>query len=553
MNAAIQTAWCDTLIRGLAEAGVVGFVVSPGSRSTPLAIAIARSGHRTQVIIDERSAGFVALGWVRAAGAPVALVCTSGTAVAHYFPAIIEAAHAGLPLIVVSADRPVAAQGAEAAQTIDQQQLFGRFATFVDLGPADPSRSAAHALLRKVASVVVRAHERPAHINVPLEKPLEPAPPSTSCDALVTAPVVRAERPRLLAAPLQVQRIASLLAAAKRPLVVAGPPSSGATVPSALAVMARLCAAPLWAESTTNLRHEGLQWPDLIAASGNTPGQPDLIIRCGREPVGRDVLRLLSEWRGTTTIHLAETWIDPDNQATEMVLGDVTYSVNQLMPPSPRQASSAWLASWQAADQALGARVRVALARHPASETAAIAHALRVVDERTQIVIGNSLPIRQLDWVPPVSARILSQRGANGIDGMLAGAFGSTHTGRPTLAIVGDVTFAHDIGSLQVAQHAKTPLCVVILANGGGRIFEQLPAFAVVDRPTFNEFFVTSPAFDIRQICAGFNVRAERVSPGPELSSIVAQALCTPGLTVIDVPCSAHGAAEFLRTVKEAP
>ncbi|MEZ4404100.1 MAG: 2-succinyl-5-enolpyruvyl-6-hydroxy-3-cyclohexene-1-carboxylic-acid synthase, partial [Kofleriaceae bacterium] len=219
-TAAVQTAWAALVIGTLVDAGVTDLVLSPGSRSTPLALAAAATaGVRLQVVIDERTAGFFALGAARATGRPVALVCTSGSAAGHYLPAVIEAAHAGVPLVILTADRPPELHGAGASQTIDQQRLYGGFVRrFDDLGVADAAPGVLAAARRKLAQAVVAArgpHPGPVHVNLPLRKPLEPAPPATPDEhAAVAAVAALRARPLPVTAPPDVRVPDSAIAAA---------------------------------------------------------------------------------------------------------------------------------------------------------------------------------------------------------------------------------------------------------------------------------------------------------------------------------------------------
>lgn len=546
MTAALQTAWADLAIASLIAAGVDLLVISPGSRSTPLALAAARApGLRRRVIVDERSAGFFALGAARASGRPVALLCTSGTAVAHYAPAVIEAALAGVPLVVVSADRPTELHGAGASQTIDQHRLFGGFVRrFDDVGPPDGSPLALRALRRKLMQAVGVArgpHPGPVHLNLPLRKPLEPTAPSTVAERaiavevarLIAAPVPSPGRSTVRVSDEAIGAAAGLLAGASRGIIVAtaGPVARRAQR-AAVWQLAERTGFPLLAEAGSQLRFGPR--PDGVTAVDHFPlllaraEAPDVVVQLGGEPVAMP-------WAGfvgtaARRVVIAEQgWPDGDSSAELMLIGELGDTLARLdgalanltsVATPGRVAVSAWTAGWRVAETAAAAAMRTARADGPWSETDLVARVVAGLPDGAQLALGNSLPVRVVDEAA-TSRRdlvVLTQRGAAGIDGLVAGAAGAAWaTGRPTTLVLGDVSFAHDAGSLAIV--AGLPLTIVVVDNRGGHIFDDLPlARAGVDAALYRELWLTPPVVDPVALAGAYGLTAQTVRTADELS-----------------------------------
>jgi 2-succinyl-5-enolpyruvyl-6-hydroxy-3-cyclohexene-1-carboxylate synthase len=562
----LQTAWADVIVDALAAAGVELVVVSPGSRSTPLAAALARScgSLATEVIVDERAAGFFALGRARATGRAAALVCTSGTAAAHYAPAVIEASEAGVPLVVVTADRPPELHGCAAPQTIVQTRLYGAFArAFIDLGPPDPSALALRAARRRVAQAVAAARgprPGPAHVNVPLRKPLEPAalPPELAAQvaALRDEPLI-APPPRGLADDDAIAALADAIARADRPLIVCGP-ARHAGAREALHDLAVRAGAVVLAEATSQLRFgprpasvAACDAFDLVLASERAKRAlaADLIVQLGGEPCAAAWAPFAASC-GAPRWVVADAYVDADSSARGVITGEVPDALARVAARLvPRDRDRAWRDAWCTAD----ADAWRAVDRLASGEPAAIRAAIAAAPPHAQLAIGNSLPVRVIDQCVPgggAARDVLAQRGASGIDGLVAGAAGAASIGRPTLLVLGDVSFAHDAGALAVARNARAPLAIVVVDNGGGRIFDALPLRAD-DLPAgaFERLWRTPPALDPVAIARAFGARAVRAEDATAVATAVADALERPGATIVHAPVAAESAKTFRRAV----
>jgi 2-succinyl-5-enolpyruvyl-6-hydroxy-3-cyclohexene-1-carboxylate synthase len=596
----VNLPWAELLLAGLRDAGAGDVVVSPGSRSTPLVMAAARLGLRCQVIVDERVAGFFALGQARVTGRPSILVCTSGSAGAHYFPAVVEAAMARVPLVVITADRPPELHHCSAPQTIDQTHLFGRFARgFADLGIPEPALPALRGLRRRAAQMAALTRwpePGPVHINAPARVPLEPAAEPGPDErrmidlaaAVAAEPFARQDAAPPAASDGAVAEIAAACRAAVRGLLVAGPApidraepgAAGAGVAAtaaedagpyaaAVAALARATGFPVLAEATSQLRWTGAPAMaglcsafDLILRGprrGGLAEPPDLIVEIGAPPTSSAWARYAAEHRSVRRIVIApHGWPDPHASASLLVAaapGPTAARVAALLDGSiaAAGAASGWSEAWREADR----RARACLERASAGaagtgEHAAVAAAVGALPDGSILMLGNSLPVRVADAACPAAARridVLHQRGACGIDGLIAGAAGAASAARrPTALLLGDVSFAHDVSGLVAARLAGAPLALVVVDNGGGRIFEQLPvANAPGGAELLQRFFLTPQRLDVAAAAGAFGVAYRRAASPAEVAAAVRESLADAGATVVHAPVAPQSARDVER------
>ncbi|HEY0478748.1 MAG TPA: 2-succinyl-5-enolpyruvyl-6-hydroxy-3-cyclohexene-1-carboxylic-acid synthase [Kofleriaceae bacterium] len=580
MTAAIQTIWAELVATTLADAGVARCVISPGSRSTPLVAALAGEPRLAlTTLIDERTAAFFALGAARAGGAPVALVCTSGTAAAHYLPAIIEASMAGVPLIALTADRPPELQGCGASQTIDQVKLYGDFVRgAIDLGAPGPGELALRAVRRKIAQAVTLAlgpHPGPVHVQLPLRKPLEPAAPSSDAERALAAAAaglagpLRIAAPRVAADPAAIAELVAAIAGEPDGVIVAGAmPAGFAGSRAAVLALAARAGYPIVAEAGSQLRlgprpdgvvfvdHFDLIPPAILPV-------PRLVLQLGDEPVAaawpgwqaRLVAAGSARW-----VLAGHRWHDADSSARGVILGDVAAAIDAIAEALPRAARAragdgAGAAAWRDAEARAACALELALEGHPRSEAAMLRAAIDAVPDGAAIQLGNSLPIRVADQVCGGGAAraVLTQRGAAGIDGLIASAAGATCTGRPVLLVLGDVSFAHDLGGLLAARAAEAPLAILVIDNRGGQIFAGLPIARAHQSAhgAFERHWLTAPDIDPAAVAAALGARATTAVSPAAAATAIARALETAGVTVIHAPVSASGAHDVRRTALE--
>ncbi|MBO6939279.1 MAG: 2-succinyl-5-enolpyruvyl-6-hydroxy-3-cyclohexene-1-carboxylic-acid synthase [Deltaproteobacteria bacterium] len=538
MNAAAQTAFTDAFVGGLASGGVRDLVVSPGSRSTALLLAARRAGLRLHPIHDERAAGFFALGLARTTGAPPALLCTSGTAAAHYLPAIMEASATGLGLIVLGADRPPELHGSGANQTIDQSHLFGRHVrAYLDLGLADGSDATLRAAARRGAQAVVAARwpdPGPVHVNAPARKPLEPAAHSAS---IPRAPAI--DLPRVVADRDALESVANWLSEGERPALIAGPAHPGLRDSrDAVLRLATALDAPLLADATSQL-------PSSIPAHDLAAGllDADRILQIGRPPIGSRIERWLAE---RPRVVLAERGHpDPGSTAERFVFGALDESLRALAEHTPSRSRPGWSERWRGLADTVE-RTREALLADGFHEGHVARIALDRLPEAALLVLGNSLPVRHADlWARPTNVPVLHQRGVSGIDGLIAGAAGANvGASAPTLAMIGDVSFLHDVGGLSAARRCERPLVILVVDNGGGRIFEWLPVHGAIDDADFEALFAMAPAIDVEAAAKTFGHRYVAPRSPDSLASALDAALTHEGCTVVHAVASGGRVAD---------
>lgn len=569
MTAAVQTVWADLIAGTLADAGVTTCVVSPGSRSTPVVAALAREPRIAIVtIIDERAAAFYALGAARATGRHVAVACTSGTAAAHYLPAIVEASLAGVPLIAITADRPPELHACGASQTIDQVGMYGGFVRGAfDLGAPVAAEGALRGVRRKVVQAITLARgpaPGPVHLEVPLRKPLEPAAPSTDAEralarfAAELRGTVDIAPPRLAADARAIARVADAISNESHGVIVAGAmPADFSAARDAVFALAVRSGYPIVAEAGSQLRFgprpDGVVFVDhfdLVPADA-LPA-PAVVVQFGAEPVAAGWPAWIARTRPRRFIFAGAAWHDPDSAADAVILGDVAHAIAQLDAALGARAADddAWLDAWRAVEHAAASAIDGALAQHPRSETAVLAAAIAALPANAALQIGNSLPIRVVDHVCARGAArpVLTQRGAAGIDGLIASAAGATRAGAPVLLVLGDVSFAHDVGGLLAARAAAAPLAILVLDNRGGQIFAGLPVARAELGAAFDAHWLTPPGIDPAAAATALGAHSITAASAAAVGTAVEAALASPGVTVIHAPVSASGAHDVRRT-----
>jgi 2-succinyl-5-enolpyruvyl-6-hydroxy-3-cyclohexene-1-carboxylate synthase len=568
--------WARVAAISMRQAGVHLVVASPGSRSTPYLAALLQAGLDVVDVVDERAAAFAALGAARASGEPAAVLCTSGTAPAHWLPAVVEASLARIPLVLLSADRPTELSLCGAPQTVDQVKLFGdqvRF--FVDSGNPEPDERALAGLRRAVAQAVSTARgpdPGPVHVNLRARKPLEPREPATPAehalrrlaDALLERPLPSA-RARIEPDPSELEAATARIAASERPLFVAGPLQIGVEAEALLALVSR-AGGVLFAELTSQLRFASGarrfdrfdEWvgAGLFAGGAREPAPaPDLVVQLGGTPTSAVYERWLASHRPARLVLGVPDWNDPHASSEQIVrgaLGPIARALAARLPEAP-PAPSAWVEELEALDRE--GRTLLDAATQEWGEPAIARTIVASLPPGARLVVGNSLPIRMLDRHGARALRadgleILHQRGANGIDGLVAQSFGATLAApRPTAALLGDVTLLHDVGALSAARRARAPLAIVVVANGGGRIFETLPVAR--EAPWMMPHVVTEEPLDHRALAAAFGVAHHRVESAPALAEALAEALATPRCTLLEAVVPPHGAAAVGAQLRE--
>jgi 2-succinyl-5-enolpyruvyl-6-hydroxy-3-cyclohexene-1-carboxylate synthase len=517
-------ALCDELAR----CGMRNACTSPGSRSTPIVLSLVRESRiRCWSHIDERCAGFFALGAAKATGRPVAVTCTSGTAAANLTPAVIEAHEAGVPLIVLTSDRPPELRDVGAGQTIDQLKLYGDAVKwFFELGThqATPER------LRWIRTLACRAYwtaldgrPGPVHLNVPLREPLvlaEALPPDDSGRADERPYVVWRRPPATGAEVLDDPPTRMVIVAGDGPDIA----GAGATV----CAYAERFGVPLLADPLSGARAGGaaIAHYDLILRDEPFAAahRPELILRVGDLPTSKPLRAWLA---GLDVPQLAldpmGLWHDPAGVVSERLAASPAAALGSPEAPRAHPAAAAWLNSWRAADAVVAAAIADTL-RDELSEPLVAAKLAEWLGPEVTLFVASSMPVRDVEEFFPARAdgpRVLSNRGANGIDGTVSAAFGTAAVSDgPVVLLIGDVALAHDIGGLLAARRLGLALTIVLLNNDGGGIFHFLPVAREQD--AFEEHFATPHGLDFAHAAALYGCGYEQPADVAELRAAVA-------------------------------
>ena len=570
--------WARLLVVSLADAGLRDVVVSPGSRSTPLVAAALAAGRlRVHSVIDERSAAFFALGRAKATGLPSAVICTSGSAAANYLPAIVEAASARVPLLVLTADRPFELHDCGAPQTMDQTRLYGAHVRrFVDLGMPESERSALIALRRRAVQCLadtLAPVAGPVHINVRARKPLEPVVGGSdgarsltrTVDELLGSAPTRVERGVTKPAPALVDDVTRALRPPSRGLIVCGPAEIGAASTGAeLCGLARATGFPVYAETTSQLRHAGTkELPEALRLDAldvllrvprfRASFAPDVVLSLGEPPTSAAWERFVVEHPAVERHVLTQGgWPDPSSTARTLLLADPKENLRELLAAvGDRQApATPWVsalsrandAAWSAVDEVVGPEGTL-------SEGAALRAIVRALPPGALLGVGNSLPVRHADVFsrsrPSADIAVWSQRGVSGIDGVVSGAAGAADaSGRPTVLVVGDVSALHDMGGFAVARDVGAPFVVVVLNNGGGRIFEQLPLAAAGLDAAAERYWTTPHQARFDALASTFGIPHAKAGSVATLVAALHDGLRRPGCTLLEATVPDHGARE---------
>jgi len=514
------TLWARTFVAALARAGLGSVHIAPGSRSTPLVLAFARQeGIAVHSHLDERSAAFFALGMALAQDAPVALLCSSGTAAANFFPAIIEAHMARVPLLVLTADRPPELRHSGANQTIDQVKLYGEYVLWA-VDCALPEDRPADLALRNLRTLAARAlalangvRKGVVHINMPFRKPLEPdagdeTPPCEQPQAVVPWTAI-ADAPALRERDLT--ELVSLIERGREGLLVCGPGSAREFPVASVLAFARRTGWPLLCDPLSGLRYAGERVvacaDTILDARPAAAPRPDVVLRLGAVPTSAAVNAWLDAQRPRCQVQLAPSgvWADDSHRTTHFLPAGaaVLDALCAALPePAGRPSGATW---WARAEAVARTTLGEALAGGAWFDGAAVAETLQRLPDGATLFAGNSLPVRLLDQFGLPAGRRLqtfSNRGASGIDGNLSTAFGIAlaRKAQPAIALVGDITFYHDMNGLLALRSNGLAPTIVLLNNNGGGIFRRLPVRAF--EPAFTRLFLTPHGLDFHHAAA---------------------------------------------------
>jgi len=544
-----NTALASAFAEELARCGMRRAVISPGSRSTPLALALWRQPQiEVTVIVDERSAAFFALGAAQAGGAPVAILCTSGSAAANYHPAVCEADRSAVPLLVLTADRPPELRGVGAGQAIDQLKLYGSSVRwFCEVGTHDADddgllhfRATA---CRAFAAARGDMRPGPVHLNFPFREPLAPLPEEGAVTA--TDPLALGgrgeERPLTVVTPLDeepsqflLDEVAAHIAEAEIGVIVAGR-RLDPELREPLAHLARAAGYPVLAEPTSQIRCGPHDRSHVVTAYDlllrderfREAASPDLVLRFGEMPTSKPLRSWLAESRGEEiVVDPLGDWYEPTRRAaallraepTELAAGWAARLGEDRPPP----------AMWLVAERAAREAIEVELAEAEAITEPGLQLALGAAYADGELVYtASSMPIRdQESFLPSTGTDVtfLCNRGTNGIDGLISSGIGAAQaTGRPTTIVAGDLGLLHDVGGLAALREVSTPVRIVVIDNDGGGIFHFLPQQQALDDGEFEALLGTPRGLDAAKVAALFDLPHCRLDSLGDLPGALAE------------------------------
>ena len=541
--------WCSVLVETLARRGLRQAVISPGSRSTPLAFAFARHPEIESIaVLDERSAAFFALGLAKQAMQPVALVCTSGTAAANYFPAVIEAQESGVPLLVITADRPPELRACAAGQTIDQQKLYGGFVNFYhELAVPEADMG----LLQYLRQTVAHSHARtlqptlgPVHLNAPFRDPLPPLDDGKAAKladdaawdiffshlAPESSAVIHAEVPPF--------------SADVHGVIVAGPaqPADPVAYAETVGEISRRLGWPVLADGLSPLRNHASRVPGLVTTYAGILRnevaaerlKPERVLCLDGWPTSK-VLRAWLEKNAAPTLLVTERSDNRDglHGRTQTLRISLSALAAQFPPTDqPNGYERLWASFERRARAALDARLSATAELFELKASWLLAQHL---PGGTSLSIANSMPVRDVEFAWPAGDRGLRpvfNRGANGIDGTLSSALGAAHGAAPAVLLTGDLALLHDSNGFLLRPKLRGSLTIVLINNRGGGIFEHLPV-AQFD-PPFEEFIATPQEADFAQLASAHGAEHTLVRDWAQFIALIS-VLPTSGIRVLEL------------------
>ena len=543
--------WSSVLVETLVRGGVRQVVVSPGSRSTPLAIAFARHPRLEAIpVLDERSAGFFALGIAKQRMRPVVLVCTSGTAAANYFPAGIEAHESGVPLIVLTADRPPELRACASGQTIDQQKLFGDYVHFqhelalpeLNVGLFRYLRqTVAHALLRAAAGA-----PGPVHLNVPFRDPLAPLPDGGAAEAFSAGTNWNDFFSQLeTVSAITPHAVHPVLSPEVHGLIVVGAaqPWDVEEFVDTVGEIARRLGWPVLAEALSPLRNHGPKVPNLVTTydlilrndAAAERLKPEIVLCIGGWPTSK----VLREWLVESD---APIWLVTERPDNRDGLHGRTHAVAMTLPALAESLSRAladngyerlWAHYESQARTALDARLEAETTLWEPKVSWLLG---RQLPAETSLFVANSMPARDIDYVWPAGDRAirpLCNRGANGIDGTLSTALGIAHgAAKPAVLLTGDLALLHDTNGFLLRAKFRGSLTIILINNHGGGIFEHLPVSQF--EPPFEAFFATPQEANFSQLAIAYGVEYVLVRDWAELEHLI-HVLPESGMRLLEI------------------
>ncbi len=537
-----STLWANIFIDEISKMGVSHACISPGSRSTPMTYALAKSTIKSHVILDERSSAFFAIGLAKQLKQPVLLVCTSGTASANYYPAIMEASNSNIPIIVITTDRPHELRNSGANQTTDQVKMFGsNVKMFIDVAP--PEQNPNEKMIRYIKTIASKAYcvsitsgMGPVHLNFPLRKPLDPLTSINPFDyAPSHTPLLTCYPGTLEASSDQLNELVNIISLNPKGLIICGPEPLGNSYVEEIIEFSNKRNYPILADPSSGLRFTSFEKEIITTYDhflSNTDLydklRPDVIFYFGREVTSKYLLQFLNYEYPNKIIRIqindVDKIIDSSLNLTHYYQSNPRSLLNKLNSSiSEYGGEDNWFDHWiNLENQVIKI---ISDASLPSNfEGRIINRIMSIIPDASDLYIGNSSPIRYVDqfsYDVSNSLFIHTNRGLSGIDGNIAIALGiASAKEKPMNAIVGDLTLLHDSNSLQIAKQNNIPITIFLINNNGGGIFHRLPVSELDDKNLFEEFFLTPQKIDFEHLAKAHGFSYDLISDKHDLNSI---------------------------------
>lgn len=546
------TAYAASFVDELAQNEVKHVVVSPGSRSTPLALLLVEHPDiEIHINVDERSAAFFALGLAKALKEPVGLLCTSGTAAANYYPAVIEAFYSRVPLIVLTADRPHELRDVGAPQAIDQIHLYGRHVKwFVEMAlPESTDGMMRYARTVGARAVATAAAEPagPVHLNFPLREPLIPdLDQAKEYRQNKRTPSVLIDSGERSLSASQIEAVATTLSKAKQGIIICGE-LPHPEMKEVIVALAKKLAFPVLADPLSQLRSGSHDKAVIIDAydtflrdeTAKAAFRPEVILRFGSMPVSKPLLLFMKKQKQAITLVVdgGAGWREPAGLATNMIYSeekDFCLRIAESITSSP---DDEWLRLWQTVNGATKDALASVRDEAELSEGKLFALLADMMPLESTLFVGNSMPIRDLDTFflnNGKGIQTIANRGANGIDGVVSTALGVSTVSKNTVLAIGDLSFFHDMNGLLAAKLQKQNITILLVNNDGGGIFSFLPQ--ANEREHFETLFGTPHGLDFSHTAQLYGGKYNKVQNWDEFEKVFTESFEIQGLKIIEVP-----------------
>lgn len=546
------TRYVANFVDELSKSGLTDVVISPGSRSTPLAMTFAEHpAIKEWVIVDERSAAFFGLGLAKQTNRPVALVCSSGTAAANYFPAIVEAHQSRVPLIALTADRPHELRDVGAPQAIDQIKLYGDYVKdFHEMAlPEATSGMLAYARTKAARAVnqAISGNPGPIHLNFPFREPLVP---DFTVEHLWGEPIRTPytswyEGKKRLPEEL-VHHLAAKLSLHARGVIVCGPQVDD-DFAEAVTLFAEAFGLPVLADPLSQVRTGHHSKRNIIEGYDaflrneeiRRALKPDFIIRFGAMPVSKAYMSYVKENQDVNqyVVESHDGYREPVGNSTEFIIADPIMLCSDLVEVGSINSAqnSAWLDKWQEMNKITTTHVTEATDA-VITEGDAVKQLLQVIPDKSSLYVGNSMAIRDVDTFLLASDKrlnLLANRGANGIDGMVSSGVGAAASGEPVTLLLGDLSFYHDMNGLLAAKHYQLNITILLVNNNGGGIFSFLPQAA--QEKHFEALFGTPVDIEFQKAIEMYGGSYHAPRSSSELAVALRTSYSEQGLSVVEV------------------